>query len=86
MFYLFYYPIYVTLVARKEILNMEGIIKVKTDKGFGFISRENEEKDLFFHSNDLNGVTFEEIQIGDKVTFEVVDGEKGKSAKHVTRV
>ena len=64
---------------------MKGTIKTKTDKGFGFISREGEVKDLFFHSNDLNGVTFDEIQIGDVVTFEVVDGQKGPSAKNVTR-
>lgn len=65
---------------------MNGVIKVKKDKGFGFISREGEDKDLFFHSNDLSGVTFDEIQEGDKVTFEIVDGEKGPSAKNVTRV
>ena len=65
---------------------MNGIIKTKKDKGFGFISREGEDKDLFFHSNDLNGVTFEEIQEGEAVTFEIVDGEKGPSAKNVTRV
>lgn len=64
---------------------MNGTVKTKTDKGFGFISREGEAKDLFFHSNDLNGVTFDEIQVGDTVTFEVVDGEKGQSAKNVTR-
>ncbi|MFV1917590.1 MAG: cold-shock protein [Patescibacteria group bacterium] len=62
---------------------MNGIIKTKTDKGFGFISREGEEKDLFFHSNDLSGVTFDELQEGEKVTFDVVDGEKGPSAKNV---
>ena len=65
---------------------MQGTIKVKTDKGFGFISRENEEKDLFFHSNDLNGVTFDELQIGDTVTFEVASSEKGLNAINVTRV
>lgn len=65
---------------------MNGTIKTKTDRGFGFISRENEVKDLFFHSKDLNGVSFDEIQVGDQVTFEVVDGEKGPSAKNVTRV
>ena len=64
---------------------MKGTIKTKTDKGFGFISREGEVKDLFFHSNDLVGVTFDEIQVGDAVTFEVVDGQKGPSAKNVTR-
>lgn len=62
---------------------MNGKIKTKTDRGFGFISREGEEKDLFFHSNDLEGVTFDELQEGAKVTFDVVDGEKGQSAKKV---
>lgn len=65
---------------------MNGTIKTKTDKGYGFIAREGEEKDLFFHSNDLNGVTFDEIQVGDTVTFEIVDGQKGPSAKNVARV
>ncbi len=65
---------------------MKGTVKTKMDKGYGFISREGEEKDLFFHSNDLKGVTFDEIQVGDTVTFEVVNGEKGASAKNVTRV
>lgn len=62
---------------------MNGTIKTKTDKGFGFIAREGETKDLFFHSTDLNGVTFDELQIGANVTFDVVDGEKGPSAKNV---
>lgn len=65
---------------------MNGTIKTKTDRGFGFISREGETKDLFFHSNDLNGITFDEIQVGDNVTFEIVDGQKGQSAKNVTKV
>ena len=64
---------------------MTGTIKAKTDRGFGFISREGETKDLFFHSKDLNGVTFDALQVGDVVTFEVVSGEKGLSAKNVTR-
>jgi CspA family cold shock protein len=62
---------------------MKGTIKSKTDKGYGFISREGEEKDLFFHSNDLEGITFDELKEGAKVTFDVVDGEKGQSAKKV---
>jgi CspA family cold shock protein len=65
---------------------MKGTIKTKKDKGFGFISREGDSKDLFFHSNDLNGVTFDELQEGDEVTFEVVNGDRGPSAKNVTRV
>jgi len=62
---------------------MNGTIKVKTDRGFGFISREGETKDLFFHSKDLVGVTFDALQVGQAVTFDVVDGPKGPSAKNV---
>ncbi len=62
---------------------MKGTIKTKTDKGYGFISREGEEKDLFFHSNDLEGVSFDELKEGAKVTFDVVDSEKGSAAKKV---
>ncbi|MDO8487369.1 MAG: cold shock domain-containing protein [Candidatus Curtissbacteria bacterium] len=62
---------------------MNGVVKTKIDKGFGFISREGESKDLFFHSTDLSGVTFEELQIGAAVTFDVENGEKGPSAKNV---
>jgi len=62
---------------------MTGTIKTKTDRGFGFISREGETKDLFFHSKDLVGVTFDALQVGATVTFDVVEGEKGLSAKNV---
>jgi CspA family cold shock protein len=64
---------------------MTGTIKTLTDRGFGFISQEGQEKDLFFHSKDLSGVTFDELKVGDKVTFEVVQGEKGLNAKNVAR-
>ena len=65
---------------------MEGTIKTLTEKGFGFIAREGEVKDLFFHSNDLNGVTFNELKVGDKVSFDVEEGPKGPAAKNVTLV
>ncbi len=62
---------------------MKGTVKTKTDRGFGFIARDGEAKDLFFHSKDLVGVTFDALQVGAVVTFEVVEGEKGLSAKNV---
>ncbi|MDD5032683.1 MAG: cold shock domain-containing protein [Candidatus Pacebacteria bacterium] len=64
---------------------MNGTIKTLTPKGFGFIAREGEAKDLFFHSNELKGVAYDELKVGDAVTFEVVDGEKGPSATNVSR-
>ena len=65
---------------------MTGIIKTLTDRGFGFITREGEAKDLFFHSKDLVGITFDELKVGDTLSFEVVEGEKGLAAVNVTRV
>ena len=64
---------------------MTGTIKTLTDRGFGFISREGETKDLFFHSKELNGVSFDELKVGDVVTFEVMEGEKGPAATNVSR-
>ena len=65
---------------------MEGTIKRLTDKGFGFIDIEGEEKDLFFHSNELQGVTYDELKEGDKVSFEKADSPKGPNAVNVSRV
>ena len=65
---------------------MQGVVKKKTDKGFGFIAIEGEDKDLFFHSNSLVGVTFDEVQEGDTVSFEIEDSAKGKNAVNVQRV
>jgi len=65
---------------------MKGKIARLTDKGFGFISREGEEKDLFFHSNNLvEGLQFTDLKEGDEVTFEVEKTEKGPAAVKVAR-
>ena len=64
---------------------MNGTIKTLTDRGFGFITREGEAKDLFFHSKDLSGVAFDDLKVGDVVTFEVVQTEKGAAATKVAR-
>ncbi len=64
---------------------MKGVIKKTMDKGFGFISPEGEGKDIFFHSNSLVGVQFDELREGDAVTFETEDSPKGKNAINVQR-
>ena len=63
-----------------------GTIARLTDKGFGFIKREGQERDLFFHSNELGGVTFDELREGDQVSFEVADSPKGPNAIKVSKV
>ena len=64
---------------------MNGTIKKKMDKGFGFIKSEGQDKDLFFHSNSLSGTTFDELREGDSVTFDTEDSPKGKNAVNVKK-
>jgi len=64
---------------------MNGTIKRLTDKGFGFIQAEGQEKDIFFHNSALSGVTFDELKEGDAVSFDVEETEKGPSAINVTK-
>ncbi len=46
----------------------EGTIKRLTDRGFGFIDTGSD-KDLFFHSSTVEGVSFEELQEGQRVSY-----------------
>lgn len=57
-----------------------------TDKNFGFITAEGQDKELFFHANELDGVEFSQLQEGDAVTFEVSDTPKGPAAVKVSKV
>ena len=60
----------------------EGTIKRLTDKGFGFIDTGGE-KDLFFHSSDLEGVSYEELREGQRVSYNEGRGPKGPRAENV---
>ena len=63
----------------------EGTIKKLTDKGFGFINT-GKEKDLFFHSSSVQGVSFSELREGQKVSFTEGRGQKGPCAENVKPV
>ena len=56
----------------------KGTIKRLMDRGFGFIKIEQEE-DLFFHSNDLEGVEFNNLTEGQEVEFEKGKGRDGRT-------
>ena len=62
---------------------MIGKIARVTDRGFGFITPETGDKDLFFHANSLQGVAFDQLRENHQVTSEVEDGPKGPNAAHV---
>jgi len=60
----------------------EGTIKRLTDKGFGFIDTGSG-KDMFFHMSAVEGTTFDQLQEGQKVSFEAGQGPKGPRAEQV---
>ncbi len=67
-------------------MNKGIILKIISDKGFGFISQENTDKDLFFHSSQLQNIEFTDIKEGDEVTFEINEGPKGLNATNISKV
>ena len=74
------------IVLTKESGQMaEGTIKRLTDRGFGFIDTGSN-KDMFFHSSSVEGVSFEELQEGQRVSFTEGRGPKGPCAEHVKPV
>jgi CspA family cold shock protein len=61
----------------------EGTVKFFNEtKGFGFITPTDGSKDVFVHVSDLNS----EIREGDKVTYELRDGQKGPNAVNVSLI
>ena len=57
----------------------KGTIRRLMDRGFGFIKTEDE-TDLFFHRNDLEGVEFNNLREGQEVEFEKSQGRDGRPA------
>jgi len=63
-----------------------GVVKwFSNKKGFGFIEQE-EGGDIFVHHSAINMSGFKTLAEGDRVTFDVEEGERGPSAKNVTKV
>ena len=60
---------------------LKGKVKWFNDsKGYGFIEREDKEKDVFVHSSAVKDAGLNYLNEGDELTFEVENGDKGPSA------
>ena len=63
----------------------KGTVKTVTDKGFGFISKEGSEKDIFYHENSLEGdLAVRKLKVGDMVSYDVEETPKGLNAVNIS--
>jgi CspA family cold shock protein len=67
-------------------MSFEGTVKwFNEKKGYGFIQRDGG-NDVFVHYTDIEGNGFKTLQEGDKVSFEIVPGNKGEKAARVQKL
>jgi CspA family cold shock protein len=65
----------------------KGTVKwFNSSKGYGFISRESGDGDVFVHHNEIKGEGFKTLNEGDRVEFVVTQGRKGPAASDVSVV
>lgn len=65
----------------------QGVVKwFSAEKGYGFIERDDGQGDVFVHFSAINGEGFRTLEEGQRVTFEVTQGQKGPQAANVTVV
>jgi cold shock protein len=75
------------IIFNKEgVIMANGIVKwFNGSKGYGFIEQE-EGPDVFVHFSGINAGGFKSLNEGDRVTFDIEEGDKGPSAVNVTTV
>jgi len=59
---------------------------VQLKNGYGFITTETPGKNLFFFWEDIEGVDFNELRVGDALEYELGINERGECAKHIRLV
>jgi len=68
-------------------MRITGTVKwFNNEKGFGFITREDGQKDCFVHHTAILAEGFRTLNEGDRVEFDVVQGQKGPAAQNVVRL
>ncbi len=68
-------------------MRISGTVKWFNDsKGFGFISPENGERDCFVHHTAIQAEGFRSLKEGERVEFDLVEGDKGPAAENVVKL
>jgi cold shock protein len=69
----------------KEHERLKGTVKwFNNGKGFGFLGRDDGAADVFVHFTAIAGAGYKSLEEGDRVEFEIVQGQKGPQAANVT--
>jgi CspA family cold shock protein len=74
------------LVPEREISMATGTVKwFNSEKGYGFLAQDGGGPDVFVHYSSINSTGYRELAEGDRVSFDVEQGQRGLQAENVTR-
>ena len=86
MVFLNYKKANIKLINKEEKMSLKGKVKwFNGTKGYGFIEREDKEKDVFVHSSAVRAAGLKYLNEGDELTFDVENGEKGPAAVNLQK-